>query len=155
DLRREIAGRLEPDWPLLALDHYLELGEDRVALDAAGRTVGAIAGQPSLLVAARMDVETWLGRAAQVAELKPQVDAVKGPPRAALAVDGDADRKNAIEEGDEKALAQLASRGPRDQEVIVALASAERSAGHTPAATARLKALGAPGWTLGSVQQLL
>lgn len=172
--RLGLAASLESEWPLEALDQYMdEAARDEDALRAAGRVVEALGERHSLLRSAAPNVKSWLEGSSKYEDLASQRTAVAARMAAAQAVLEDAERKQLLgsprpgEPGDAgdagesrrpaslEALTAYLAKSPDDQEIAVAVAEARASANDIPGALSVLTGFGGAGWLIPPGQQLL
>jgi hypothetical protein len=154
-LRRALAARLAPDWPLEALHHYALLGDDPAAVEGAAAILRTFGEVPALWLEAEPDVTKWASVASAHDTLVPAVEDARAKLDAAHRLADDAERTAALESGDKDRLGAALRRLPGDHEVAVALAGALRARGDTSGAIALLTGLGPPGRLSGEARLAL
>lgn len=134
---RAFADGLADDWPLEALAHYVSAGasgREGAARVVQGLTASLAEDAAPDLSALLDDAETSAATRARITELRDALSAW----------DGDAERRAVLDAGTLEALQTLQAPAD-DQQVVAALADAERANGDVSAARARLEAIGPPG----------
>lgn len=132
-----IADERAKDWPVAALELYRQAGDAEKVAAMTKR----IAEHPALLTANRALFEND--------------PTVKEALDAALAAEKDPARTKLLESPTKKTLERYLAKHPKDQVVVVALASIERDSGKVDEPIRRLDALGTPGWMIPAAQQML
>ncbi len=148
-IRRALADRIATERPLRALALYTQGKGDPESIARAKQILLTFGEGPSLWLEAEHEVQAWMATAstdAAVAGFRERLAAAHRVHEADAPI---------IEAGDEKALAKALAAMPVDQEIAVALASAQRRRGDAKAALATLTALGPRGRMTGEAQQLL
>ncbi len=143
ELQVALGDRLAENWPVSALERYLEAG----AREKAGAVVARLLAHPSLLAAHRGLIDRWLAAGRD--------ERVENAVAAAVARSEAPERRALLEKGGMKALAALARRDPEDQEVAVAIAIIHRGRGHSQLGVDTLERLGTPGWLVPDAQMQL
>ncbi len=150
-----LAESLAADWPLEALALYIDApSSDDETLRAAGQVVETLTERPSLMNAARSDVERWSRISGHLDELSAVRSAAAASLDAQATLADDAERTGVLASGDVDTLAGYLAEHRGDQEVAVALANARAGAGDMAGALSALESLGEPGWLTPDAQQL-
>jgi hypothetical protein len=152
-VRRVLAASVAAERPLRALALYAASPGDAESVEAAAKLVEGFGEGPSLYLEAEPEIMAWAAAADKRAQLA--ASAAQARERIAAAKAAHAAAQPILEAGDEKQMAAALSRSPRDHELAVGLAQAQRRRGDAKAALATLTALGAPGQLTAHAQQLL
>jgi len=149
DRRLVLAARLAPDRPLDALHHYASVGPRPEAVEGIASVVRSLEG-PAAWLEAKPVVASWLPLAPEDAGARARERIAE-----AEALGADAERRAAIDSGDEAGLAERLAKNPRDEEVARRVADMRRAAGDPGAAIAALEGVGPAGRLTGEGQVLL
>ncbi|MCA9691760.1 MAG: hypothetical protein KC636_19300 [Myxococcales bacterium] len=151
-IQLRLAGMIEREWPLAAIERYAEHADDPSARAAAAALIDALDNGPSVWIELAPAIERWAARAAGT-EQAASAERAMARLAAAREALSDPRRLEALVSTDPEVV--TAALTPGDQEVAVALAGLWRAQGDDKAALAVLEALGPPGRMVTATQLML
>jgi len=154
-IKRTLAGKLAADWPVAAINLYMEVPGDAESLAKAGDLFTKLAVNSSLLLSAGEQAGRWITAARGHGNLSGKADAIKAALAKARRIAKHPARRRALKKGSERQLRAQLAKHPKDQRLVAALASARMRAGDDKGAVKLLAALGKPGWLIPQAQETL
>jgi tetratricopeptide (TPR) repeat protein len=155
ELIAELAQQIAADWPLDAVRLYVSAGAREQTLRAAGKLLEGLRVDHAVWNELAPTVERWQHHTKQLGlnGMEPLAQRLAGRVAQARTRMANQTRRKLLESGSAEALSRALGREPGDQELAIALARRQRSAGDARAALTTLQALGPDATLTGATLQ--